>query len=215
MKLRYYPKQTKRLRQLPVWVCRRLFLLFVRFIKKTNSSLCLFFYKMNVGVIGETGVAVPENRGYNPLALYHYEKYGFYIYASTETILDRALAELGILRFDHTEIDTNCGDIIKIDSTGTMERGLFDTSNLFAYDYRFLRSYYWDYPDPSEHEPQDIKQLKDFAASIGVAREDIDLLLSYGYFVEEIEEMLYQPGAIEEVLCEILNECAYDYCGEF
>lgn len=43
----------------------------------------------------------------------------------------------------------------------------------------------------------------------------IDLLLSYGYFVEEIEEMLYQPGVIEEVLCEILNECAYDYCGKF
>ena len=46
-------------------------------------------------------------------------------------------------------------------------------------------------------------------------REDIELLLSYGYFVEEIEEMLYQPGVIEEALCEILNECAYDYCGEF
>ena len=55
----------------------------------------------------------------------------------------------------------------------------------------------------------------DFASSIGVSREDIDLLLSYGYFVEEIEEMLYQPGVIEEALCEILNECAYDYCGEF
>ena len=60
-----------------------------------------------------------------------------------------------------------------------------------------------------------MKQLKDFASSIGVSREDIDPLLSYGYFVEEIEEMLYQPGVIEEALCEILNECAYDYCGEF
>ena len=74
---------------------------------------------------------------------------------------------------------------------------------------------YWDYPDPAEHEPQDVKQFKDFAASIGTNREDIDLLLCYGYFVEEIEEMLYQPGVIEEILCEILNECAFDYCGEF
>lgn len=46
-----------------------------------------------------------------------------------------------------------------------------------------------------------MKQLKDSASSIGVSREDIDLLLSYGYFVEEIEEMLYQPGVIEEALC--------------
>ena len=154
-------------------------------------------------------------KGDNPLALYHYEKYGFYIYASTEAILDRSLTRLGILGFEHNEIDTNCGDIIKIDSTGALERGLFDTSNLYAYDYRFLRSSYWDYHDPSEHEPQYVKQLKDFAASIGISREDIDLLLCYGYFVEEIEEMLYQPGQIEEALCEILNECAYDYCGEF
>ena len=67
----------------------------------------------------------------------------------------------------------------------------------------------------TEHEPQDVKQLKDFAASIGINREDIDLLLCYGYFVEEIEEMLYHPGEFEQALAEILDECAYDYCGEF
>ena len=83
------------------------------------------------------------------------------------------------------------------------------------YNYRYLRNYYWDYPDPAEHEPQDVKQLKDFAASIGVNREYIDLLLCYGYFVEEIEEMLYHPGEFEQALAEILDECAYDYCGEF
>ena len=79
-------------------------------------------------------------KGDNPLALYHYEKYGFYVYASTEAILDRSLTKLGILGFEHNEIDTNCGDIIKIDSTVAMKRGLFDTSNLYAFDYRFLRS---------------------------------------------------------------------------
>ena len=88
-------------------------------------------------------------------------------------------------------------------------------SRRWTFDYRFLRSNYWDYPGPSEHEPQDVKQLKDFAASIGVNREDIDLLLCYGYFVEEIEEMLYHPGEFEQALAEILDECAYDYCGEF
>ena len=70
-------------------------------------------------------------------------------------------------------------------------------------------------PDPAEHETQDVKQLKDFAASIGINREDIDLLLCYGYFVEEIEEMLYHPGEFEQALAEILDECSYDYCGEW
>ena len=87
--------------------------------------------------------------------------------------------------------------------------------NLMVYDYRSFRLDWWNVPETCTSEPQDVRQLKDFASSIGVSREDIELLLSYGYFVEEIEEMLYQPGVIEEALCEILNECAYDYCGEF
>ena len=34
-------------------------------------------------------------KGDNPLALYHYETCGLYVYASTEAILDRALTRLG------------------------------------------------------------------------------------------------------------------------
>ena len=154
-------------------------------------------------------------KGDNPLALYHYETCGLYIYASTEAILDCVLTRLGIISIEHQKINTTCGDILKIDSTGAMEQGTFDTTNLMMYDYRYFRRDWWNVPESCESEPQDVKQLKDFASSIGVSREDIDLLLSYGYFVEEIEEMLYQPGVIEEALCEILNECAYDYCGEF
>ena len=154
-------------------------------------------------------------KGENPLALYHYDTCGLYVYASTETILDRVLTRLGILSIEHQKVSTSCGDILKIDSTGAMEQGTFDTTNLMMYDYRYFRRDWWNVPESYESEPQDVKQLKDFASSIGVSREDIDLLLSYGYFVEEIEEMLYQPGVIEEALCEILNECAYDYCGEF
>ena len=153
-------------------------------------------------------------KGDNPLALYHYETCGLYVYASTEAILDRALAHLGIISIEHQKINTSCGDILKIDSTGFLEKGMFDTTNLMMYDYRYFRRDWWNVPESCENEPQDVRQLKDFASSIGISREDIDLLLSYGYFVEEIEEMLYQPGVIEEALCEILNECAYDYCGE-
>ena len=35
-------------------------------------------------------------------------------------------------------------------------------------------------------------------------REDIELLLSYGYFVEEIEEMLYDPTLLHEMTGELL-----------
>ena len=138
----------------------------------------------------------------------------YHIFCFSGTFNQR-FPRLGILSIEHQKINTSCGDILKIDNTGAMERGMFDTTNLMMYDYRYFRRDWWNVPESCDSEPQDVKQLKDFANSIGVSREDIDLLLSYGYFVEEIEEMLYQPGVIEEALCEILNECAYDYCGEF
>lgn len=153
-------------------------------------------------------------KGDNPLALYHYENHGFYVYASTKTILDRALSKLGILVCEHTEIETTCGDILKIQPNGMIERGMFDASNLM-YNYRFMCRDWWYSDEPRESEPQDEKQLKDFAETVGISREDIDLLLCYGYFVEEIEEMLYQPGMLEEAICEIRGEFAYDYCEDF
>lgn len=153
-------------------------------------------------------------KGDNPLALYHYENHGFYVYASTKAILDRALAKLRILDYKHTEIETTCGDILKISTNGEIERGLFDISNMM-YNYRFMCRDWWYSDDTCADEPQDEKQLKDFAETIGISREDIDFLLCYGYFVEEIEEMLYQPGMLEEAISEIRGEFAYDYCEEW
>lgn len=42
-------------------------------------------------------------RGDNPLALYHF-KAGFYIYASTNAILNKALNSLGLAKFSYDEI---------------------------------------------------------------------------------------------------------------
>ena len=63
-----------------------------------------------------------------------------------------------------------------------MEQGMFDTTNLMMYDYRYFRRDWWNVPESCQNEPQDVKQLKDFASSIGVSREDIDLLLSLWLF---------------------------------
>ena len=81
------------------------------------------------------------------LALYHYETCGLYVYASTEAILDRALARLGIISIEHQKIDTTCGDILKIDSSGAMEHGIFDTTNLMVYDYRYFHRDWWNVPE--------------------------------------------------------------------
>lgn len=152
-------------------------------------------------------------KGDNPLALYHYEKYGFYVYASTNAILDRSLLRLGIMGFEHEEIPTECGDILKIDNRGEITRSNFDSSRLNFWDYRYYMRYDWrDYDVKQLNDPIAVKQLKEFAESIGVSGHDIDLLLDYGYLVEEVEELLYQPRAFDEAVCELLGE--YEYCLE-
>lgn len=152
-------------------------------------------------------------KGENPLALYHYEDYGFYVYASTDAILRRALEKAGILNYKHSQICTECGDILKIDSKGTVHRGTFDTSNIL-YSYNYMYHNWYSPSRPTLSESQSIKQLKELAGSFGISGNDIDLLLSYGYFAEDIEEMLYYPHELEMALYEILNDCAYDVCEE-
>lgn len=151
-------------------------------------------------------------KGDNPLVLYHYENYGFYVYASTKEILDRALTKLGLLTLPHTEIRAMCGDVIRIDSKGKLTCTQFDTTNLNAWDYRcYMSRRYWREDENEKQETSEISELKAFATSIGILEDDIDMLLDYGYDPATIEELLYYPGDFYEGMYELLG---YDCCGE-
>ncbi len=147
-------------------------------------------------------------RGDNPLSLLHCPKYKFYIYASTKDILQSALEKIGFKEFQYEKIKTECGDILKIDSKGNLERTTFDT---YLLDRReFMNYYHWweDYGD--DPNSTYIRQLKEFANTVGVAPDDIDLLLEYGYTVDEIEDLLYTPGGLETVLSMFYGEYYYE-----
>lgn len=146
-------------------------------------------------------------RGNNPLALYKF-KAGLYVYASTEQILNTALRALGIMGREHEKIETHIGDIIKIDADGNLSRSKFEPSEP-DYDYS-LRGFDWR--DFYNRELEEIKQLKNFANTVGVASEDIDLLLNYGFAPDDIEELLYIPGAIDEAIYIALEELGYCGC---
>ena len=151
-------------------------------------------------------------KGDNPLALYHYESYGFYVYASTKEILDRALTKLGLLALPHTEIRATCGDVIKINSKGYLTCVQFDTTNLNAWDYKYFMSRrYWSEDEDEKQEVSEISELKAFATSMGILEDDIDMLLDYGCDPATIEELLYYPGDFYEGIYELLG-C--DYCEE-
>lgn len=123
----------------------------VQLLENSNALNSQTIAKMAEKVLGSFVFTILDNqnnmyfvKGDNPLALYHYESYGFYVYASTKEILDRALTKLGLLTLPHTEIRATCGDVIKINSKGNLTCTQFDTTNLNAWYYSCLLSRrYW------------------------------------------------------------------------
>lgn len=113
-------------------------------------------------------------KGDNPLALYKFD--GFYLYASTEVILQNALKKLNLPKFGRVNI--NCGDILKLDSNGAVEVGHFDFHEAFygRYGEYFLEN--------------DEEYLEELSFLYGIEREDILTLLDYGFGVFDIEEIL-------------------------
>ena len=132
-------------------------------------------------------------RGDNPFTLFHFEKLGVYIYASTEPILKSALKQLNMKLGKPTKIKLDCGEILKIDAEGRMSRSQFDDSNIFFGYSNWPR---WCNVIPEVWEPasnaQDdyINDLKSVASYYGLWPEEIDEMLADGVTPEEIEDLL-------------------------
>ena len=131
-------------------------------------------------------------KGDNPICIYHFEKLGVYIYASTEPILKSALKQLNMKLGKPTKIKLDCGEILKIDAAGNMSRGQFDDSKIFL-GYSHWPRYYsrpavWETVQDSQASY--IEDLKSVATYYGIWPEDIDEMLADGVTPEEIEELL-------------------------
>ncbi|MGN1009126.1 MAG: hypothetical protein ACI4PV_09275, partial [Butyricicoccus sp.] len=85
-------------------------------------------------------------------------------------------------------------------------RGSFIPKNTYRHFWR--QSSYWldsclmDEPEITEHDG-----LLDAAKAMGVSEDEVQMLLDYGCEPEEIEELLYCPS----VLHELLGELRYSY----
>ena len=126
-------------------------------------------------------------RGDNPMSLYHFPRKGLYLYASTETILMKALSQLGMVGEMATRVDLRSGDILKIDAAGVMTRARFDDSNLCTYYPRYSSCYTYDSFGRNTYADE----LKSVARCFGFEPESIDRLLHLGFQPEEIEEFMY------------------------
>lgn len=130
-------------------------------------------------------------KGDNPLALYKFN--GFYIYASTDTIMKNTLSKLKLTGYSKVNVET--GSIIRIDSTGTIEMQTFDIEdNSFGGYYNYF---------PNYHEDEFIGDIMEYAGFFGIDEEDIALLLYCGFDELEIEEMLYDPIELQRCISEL------------
>ena len=77
-------------------------------------------------------------------------------------------------------VDISGGDILKIKPDGNIEQAKFN------YNYYTGRSW-WSFGSANDY----IEDLKSVAAYQGYSPEDVDELLSYGWFPEEIEDYIY------------------------
>ena len=147
-------------------------------------------------------------KGSNPMCLLHFAQLGLYIYASTESILKRALQKTSFHKYSFEVLNLEEGTILKIDRYGFLSGSTFEMQESFRFDK-------WaDWYDELEEEyyTQQEELLLEMCSCYGVTEEDILLLLDYGYSADEIEEMLCDSNLLLETLCAV--RCEEEFCCE-
>ena len=125
-------------------------------------------------------------KGDNPLAVYKFTG-GFYLYASTEEILKRAILKMGLSYQTYESVDLKGGDILCIEPTGEIERETFEN-----YSYSYYHFPTMNYSCSGlDFDEEYIAELKEVAGTFGYTPEDVDCLLADGFTPEEIEEFFY------------------------
>ena len=166
--------------------------------KALNFSSLKYMAEQVEGTFTFTVLDQQENlyfvKGDNPLCLYHYPRYGVYLYASTEAILTRALNLLRLPLGKPERIELNCGDILKITASGRQTAASFNASHL---------AQHWGYwpmwtsevkrtGKARTAEQEYLDELKSVACCYGFSPESVDRLLESGFSTDDIEEFLYE-----------------------
>ena len=149
-------------------------------------------------------------KGSNPMYLLHFKSLGLYVYASTESIMKASLRRLGFHKFPSERVETVDGDILCIDRHGQIARSGFEPKV-----YRMKYAPWYDYDSSYHYSSIQEELLLSYCGCYGVASEDVELLLEYGYSYDEIEEMLADHDMLREALEDVRFICGeekYESC---
>ena len=147
-------------------------------------------------------------KGSNPMCLLHFTELGLYVYASTESILKKALQKAGFHKYPFEVLHMEEGTILKIDRYGFLSGSTFEVKESF----RFGKWVDWYDELEEEYYTQQEELLLEMCSCYGVTEDDIFLLLDYGYSADEIEEMLCDSNLLLETLCAV--RCEEEFCCE-
>ena len=147
-------------------------------------------------------------KGYNPICLLHFADIGLYVYASTESIMAKALKTVGFTKLSCEKIQTEEGDILRIDINGNITHSQFEVKDDFG-RHSWVN---WYYDSEDDYYTQHEELLLELCGYYGVDEDDIILLLDYGYTADEIEDMLCDHSLIHDTVKAIIGEEDYsDY----
>ena len=134
-------------------------------------------------------------KGDSPISILHFKKKQVYVYASTISILWKALVDTELFydlkRGDYEDIEIQDGEILKISSKGKIQRTKFDFDEYGSYGYDWRKGF--EYSNTNEY----VDDIKSVAQYYGYDSDEIDCLLNNGFTPEEVEEMLYADDFLE------------------
>lgn len=143
-------------------------------------------------------------KGSNPMCLLHFPVLGMYVYASTESIMKKALKQVGLHKFAMERVETDEGNLLRIDKNGEISRSEFEFKK-----YRSKYSGWYNYDDSPYYNIHE-EMLLTYCGCYGVDSSDVELLLEYGYTCDEIEEMLADHDLLHETLRDLKYMCGED-----
>lgn len=136
-------------------------------------------------------------KGDSPVSIFHFPEKKVYVYASTLSILWKALvdtelfADLQLHKYE--DIDITDGEILKIYSSGQTQRGKFEFNEYASYGYDWRTGYCGSYFSKDDY----IDDIKSVASYYGYEEDDIDTMLRQGFTPDEIEQILYDNDCME------------------
>ena len=138
------------------------------------------------------------------MCIYQFEEEGFYLYASTQEILQSAIERLNLTPLPHRAVSVQSGQILRVAADGTLGLGDFNDDALW---FSMNRDPLWHRScfsliEDVEEETEELLDL--YAQQSGYDREHLQLLLHYGFDWMDLEQLIYDPELMDECMADIL-----------